>query len=58
MDKIFCGLNSNVFRGIHVFIKCFFIVLINAHIFNDIFNFFSKLRGGTKRNVGLELRAA
>ncbi|MCV7174476.1 PPOX class F420-dependent oxidoreductase [Mycolicibacterium sphagni] len=23
-----------------------------------VFNFFSKLRGGTKRNVGLELRAA
>ncbi|MBI3691704.1 PPOX class F420-dependent oxidoreductase [Mycolicibacterium sp. ELW1] len=27
-------------------------------LLGKVFNFFSKLRGGTKRNVGLELRAA
>ena len=27
-------------------------------LIGHVFNFFSKLRGGTKRNVGLELRAA
>jgi len=27
-------------------------------VIGHVFNFFSKLRGGTKRNVGLELRAA
>ncbi len=27
-------------------------------IIGHVFNFFSKLRGGTKRTVGLELRAA
>ena len=27
-------------------------------IVGHVFNFFSKLRGGTKRTIGLELRAA